>query len=288
MGVSDPESDKLTGQSFVASAIRNLLPKDVVDSQPNLVIHHGGQPGTEYNNPCFFPGLYPTLFPYGLGGFEIKTQAKYFLSLSDRAFHYHNSFIFILLNILQHLQAHLQTYFTVGKSNFDSVACKLTTRSLLLLERVAVKLEQERKLANPTAEERNALQLLQQVNIMSARIPGLQASKIFVRNEICNYYGYFGLPHIFFTFNLSPAHSPIFQVMFGDKTVDLSKRFPVMPCGRECVLRLAQDPVAAADFFELSFRSLFRHLLGWDFEARRSTASGGILGCVCAFYGTSE
>ncbi|KAG2088387.1 uncharacterized protein F5147DRAFT_789534 [Suillus discolor] len=102
-------------------------------------------------------------------GFEIqsrqtalafKKQAKYFLSVSDRAFRYHNSFIFVLLNILQRRQAHFQTYFTVGKSNFDSVARKLTTVSPVLLKRLAVKLEQEQKLVSPTPEERNALQLL--------------------------------------------------------------------------------------------------------------------------------
>jgi hypothetical protein len=63
--------------------------------------------------------------------------------------------------------------------------------------------------------------------------------------------------------------------MFGNKMVDLSEKFPRMPCGRERMLRLTQDPVAAADFFKFSFKSLFRHLLGWDFKARRSTAGGG-------------
>ncbi|KAG2738718.1 hypothetical protein P692DRAFT_20682957, partial [Suillus brevipes Sb2] len=241
--------------------------------------------------------LYPTLFPFGIGGFEIesrptalsfKNQAKYYLSISDRSFRYHNSFIFVLLNILQRRQAHLQTYFTVGKMNFDSVARKLTAVTPAVLERLANKLERERKLVDPSPEECNALHLLQQVNTLSARIPGSQASKIFVRNEIRSYFGFFGLPHVFFTFNPSPAHSPVFQVMFGDKTVDLSKRFPEMPCGRQRALRLAQDPVAAADFFEFSFRSLFRHLFGWNFQARRSTESGGILGFLRAFYGTSE
>jgi hypothetical protein len=42
MGVSDPESDKLTGQSFVVSAIQNLLPKDAKETHPDLVIHHSG------------------------------------------------------------------------------------------------------------------------------------------------------------------------------------------------------------------------------------------------------
>ncbi|KAG1781405.1 hypothetical protein EV702DRAFT_962882, partial [Suillus placidus] len=292
MGVSDPESSKLAGRSFVASAIHNLLPKEASESYPDLVVHHTAQPVTEYHNPTFFPGLYPTLFPFGLGGFEIKTrpsalsfkhQAKYLLSISDRSFRYHNSFIFVLLNIVQHRQAHLQTYFTVGKSSFDSVARKLTRVTPSLLECLAVELEQERKLSNPSPEERDALQLLQQVNTLSARIPGSQASKIHVRNEIRNYYGYFGLPHIFFTFNPSPVHSPIFQVMFGDKTVDLSDRFPVMPNGRERALRLAKDPVAAANFYEFSFRALFRFLLGWDFDSHRSVAAGGIFGFIRAF-----
>jgi hypothetical protein len=66
MGMSDPESDKLTGRSFVASAIRNLLPKDVKEMHPDLVIHHSGRPVPEYNNPSFFPGLFPTLFPMDL------------------------------------------------------------------------------------------------------------------------------------------------------------------------------------------------------------------------------
>jgi hypothetical protein len=76
--------------------------------------------------------------------------------------------------------------------------------------------------------------------------------------------------------------------MFGNQMVDLTKRFLEMPCGRERALRLMQDPMAATDFFEFSFRSLFHHLLGWDFEAGRSTEAGGILGFIHSFYGTSE
>jgi hypothetical protein len=80
----------------------------------------------------------------------------------------------------------------VGKLNFDSVACKLTAVTPALLKALATKLEQEWKLVSPSPEECNALQLLQQVNTLSARIPGSQASKIFVRNEICSYFSYFG------------------------------------------------------------------------------------------------
>ncbi|KAG1824208.1 hypothetical protein EV424DRAFT_1320885, partial [Suillus variegatus] len=179
MGVSDPECDKVSGRTFTASAVRNLI-------RPDLVVHHSANAIPEYNNPHLFPGMYPTLYPYGIGGFEDKSrpmplsfdrQAKYCLNISDRCFRYHESFIFVTLNMLQRRQAHLQTYFAVSKSNFDSVARNLTSVSPDVLERLANRLEQESKLSNLSTDEQNAFKLLHQVNTMSARIPGSQASK---------------------------------------------------------------------------------------------------------------
>ncbi|KAG2096710.1 uncharacterized protein F5147DRAFT_583951, partial [Suillus discolor] len=268
-----------------------------MDARPDLVVHRGADAVPEYHNYCLFPGMYPTLYPYGVGGFEDPTcptalsfehQAKYYLSISDRSFHYHYSFIFVVLNILQQRQAHLHTHFTVKKSSFDSDARQLTSVSPQVLQHLSVQLECESKLSNLSPEEQSALKLLRQVNMLSARIPGSQVSKIFMHNKIRNYYGYFGLPHIFFTFNPSAAHSFIFQVMFGDTTVDLSQRLPHIPEGWLHAIRLAKDPVAAAEFFEFLFQCLFRYLFGWDFNKGQSTAEGGILGHIQAFYGTTE
>jgi hypothetical protein len=264
---------------------------------PDLVLHHGATPVTDYHNPHLFPGLHPTLYPYGIGGFEdssqltplsFERQAKYSLNLSDHAFRYHDAYIFVILNILQWRQAHLQTHFAVCKSSFDLVARSLTSVSPHILHSLADHLEQECKLSSLTLNEQNTFKLLHQVNTMSTRITGSQSSKIFMRNEIHNYFGYFGLPHVFFTFNPSAAHSPIFQVMYGDQTVDLSARFPCMPSGRTHAICLAHDPVTAADFYEFSFKCLFQHLLGWDFDNECSFAAGGILGHIHTFYGTSE
>ncbi|KAG1801878.1 hypothetical protein EV424DRAFT_1331589, partial [Suillus variegatus] len=288
---------KLAGRAFTASALRNLIPQSPNCSQPDIVLHHGANAIPEYNNTQLFLGMYPTLFPYGIGGFEDKTrqtalsfnrQAKHMLNISDCNFRYHESFLFVVLNMLQRRRAHLQTYFAVRKSDFEAVARNLTSVSADVLQNLANRIEQECKISDLTEVEQNAFQLLRQVNTMSTHIPGSQASKIFVRNEIRNYFGYFGLPHIFFTFNPSAAHSPIFQVIYGDRTVDLSERFPRMPDGRMRATRLAHDPVAAADFYKFSYQCLFRHLLGCDFDRQESVAKGGILGCVRAFYGTSE
>ncbi|KAG2343164.1 hypothetical protein BDR05DRAFT_832199, partial [Suillus weaverae] len=198
---------------------------------PGLVMHHVGHAIPDYKNLPLFPGMYPTLYPYGIGGFEdsqqpsalaFDCQAKCALNLCDMCFRQHDSYVFVVLNILQQRRTHLQTHFTVQKDNFDLVAHSLTSVSPSILQSFADQLEHKCKLSTLTADKQNAFKLLHQVNTMSLHIPGSEASKIFVRNEIRNYFGYFGLPHIFFTFNPTTAHSPIFQVMYGDKTIDIS------------------------------------------------------------------
>ena len=91
-----------------------------------------------------------------------------------------------------------------------------------ILNHVASHLEQEHKVADMSHEEKHAFGLLQHVNTISACITGSEASKIYIHNEIHSYYGYFGLPHLFFTFNPSVAHSPIFQVKLCLVTVPLT------------------------------------------------------------------
>ena len=303
-GVADPECDRLSGRSFTTSALKNLASRLISTekseekiTQPDLAIYHGPAAVSEYNNSDLMPGMFPTLFPFGIGGFEdksrptaisFKEQAQYYFNISDRAFRYHFSYIFVALNMLQRRMAHLHTSFTVRSSNFDSIARRLIAVSPDVLNHLARHLEEEKHISDLTQEQKNAFELLKKVNTISARIPGSQAAKIFARNEIRNFFGYFGLPHLFFTFNTSAAHSPIFQVMFGDKTVDLSCRFPKIVSSRERALRLAKDPVAAADFFEFSVTCLFRYLLGWDYSTSSSSKEGGILGKIRAFYGTCE
>ena len=140
-GVVDPECDRLSGQSFTASALKNLAGNlhcaeinDQDKNKPDLVLHHASAAISEYNNPDLMPGMFPTFFPFGIGSFEdkahvtpvsFKEQAAYYFNISDRSFRYHFSYIFIALNMLQHRLAYLHTSFTVKNSNFDSIARQL-------------------------------------------------------------------------------------------------------------------------------------------------------------------
>lgn len=299
MGVTDPETVKLPGRTFTASALKNLIS----DSTPNklnnvdLIIRRSNNAVPEYNNPSLLPGMFPTLFPFGIGGFEdkerltplsLQQQAQYYFNIGDRSFRFHFSYMFVILNIIQRRFAHIHTHFTCRRSNFDSIARKLVEVSPAILKQLADKFEYDHSFKDLTLEQHSAMDLLKHVNAISARIPGSQASKLTARNEIRNYFGHFGLPHLFLTFNPSPAHSPIFLVMCGDKTINLNDRFPIIPNARERALMLAKDPVAAADFFEFCVTSLFSDLFGWDYKERSSMPKGGILGRLRAFYGTAE
>ncbi|KIJ09412.1 hypothetical protein PAXINDRAFT_56925, partial [Paxillus involutus ATCC 200175] len=93
------------------------------------------------------------------------------------------------------------------------VAHKFVSLSSEVLQCLATHLEEEKKYSELSTEERDVMSLLQQVNTIAARIPGSEASKIYMHNGICSYFSYFGLPQLFFTFNPCAAHSPIFQVM---------------------------------------------------------------------------
>lgn len=156
--------------------------------------------------------------------------------------------------------AHLQTYFTVKSSHFNSVAEKLIAVSHDTLTAVANHLEKEDDMLELSNEQKNVIDLLKQVNTIAAKISGSQASKISCRNTIQSYAGFFGIPFLYFTANPNAAHSPIFQMMCSDVSVNLDERFPTLVSSTQRALHLAKDPVAAADFFEFSIHTLFEHL----------------------------
>jgi len=293
-GISDPDGACIPARNIFSAALRNTAR---VENTPDLYLHRSSNPVPEYSNPDLIPGMFPTLFPFGIGGFEdsmrqepisFRIHADYCFDLQDRSFRYHRSFMFVALNIFQRHASHLHSAFTIKKSNYDKVAEKLVSLTPDLIESVARHVENEGKLTDLSPQQKSVLTLLNEVNAVSANIPGSSASKLKVRNDIRAYMGYFGLPHLYMTLNPNASHSPIFQVMYGDEAVDLSARYPELIQPAQRAIRLAQDPVAAADFFEFSIENIFRHLLGWDYEKQRSTETGGIFGRLRAYYGTAE
>jgi len=134
VGVSDPEGDRLTGRAFIGAGIHNLV-SDMADSTlPDLILHCGSTAIREYKNPALMPGMFPMLWPFGIGGFEdsdrqtplsFPVQANYYFDIPDHCFRHHHAFSFVALNIMQRKATHLHTHFTVKKNNFPTIAEKL-------------------------------------------------------------------------------------------------------------------------------------------------------------------
>jgi hypothetical protein len=74
---------------FRAGAVRHIKKK----GGGYVEIPHDPTPVNEFFNPELFPMIYPTLFPYGIGGFEdikrttqvsMKRHVKHLFNLTDR------------------------------------------------------------------------------------------------------------------------------------------------------------------------------------------------------------
>lgn len=95
-----------TSNQLRAAAVKHVREK----GGGYIELPHGENPENEFNNSQLFPKLYPSLFPYGIGGFEdsrrkipvaMQSQIKHFMNIADRRFKHHQSFIFTAFNILQ-------------------------------------------------------------------------------------------------------------------------------------------------------------------------------------------
>lgn len=93
--VTDVESSA-PGHQLRAAAIRHIK-----QGGSHIQVSHSQNPCNEFYNPDLLPMIYPTLFPYGLGGFEdsqqktsvsLKAHMKHLFSLASSHFRKHHSF----------------------------------------------------------------------------------------------------------------------------------------------------------------------------------------------------
>ncbi|KAF8060240.1 hypothetical protein FPV67DRAFT_1424346 [Lyophyllum atratum] len=138
----------------------------------HIRIPHGPNRTNEYKNPALFPMMYPTLFPYGLGGMEdparpvavsLKSHVTHLFSLADRRFQEHHSFMFMAFNILQRRTLLLHTSLKVKRKDFPTIASKFAHVSLEAVHNVAARVELGDLVTARDDEERQVLELMKEV-----------------------------------------------------------------------------------------------------------------------------
>jgi hypothetical protein len=174
-----------------------------------IELRHDPEPVNEFNNPDLFPLIYPTLFPYGIGGTEDKRRRtrlgfqghlKHFFNLADRRFQEHYSFLFTAFNMLQRRTLLQHTSYKVKRENFDSVAAQFGV-SASAIHTVSERISKGDFQTSNSEEESRVLALMKQVNLISSHVQGSPQSKLIMRNEIRGLMIEKGLPSFYITIN---------------------------------------------------------------------------------------
>jgi len=274
-----------------AAAVRHVAKKGGC----YLEIPHDAEPVNEFCNPGLFPMIYPTLFPFGIGGFEdsncasklsMKRHVKHLFSLADRRFQEHYSFLFTAFNILQRRESLLHTSLKVKKSNFASIAANFASVSPQAVHVVSERVASGDFITANTEDERQVLNLMKQVKLISSHVPGSSASRIAMRNEIRGLMMEKGLPSFYITINPADVFNPLVKFMAG-ADIDIDNLLPEqVPSYQEQSILVARNPAIAAKFFHLYMQAFIKAILGYDPD--QINLEGGILGVVKAYYGCVE
>ncbi|KAE8222285.1 hypothetical protein CF319_g4493 [Tilletia indica] len=291
-GLVDLNGISVPGHDRVAAGLSNAAGLN----HPDLLIKHGTDFIRDYDNPSLFPGMFPTLFPWGIGGFEqhravslgFKRQAAHLLDIADPAFRRHWSYVFVVANIQHRRLIHLGSQLACKARDFDEVARALQGLDLETVRNVVSHLGDGGSMRTLSAHEADVQRLLKKCELVSVRVPGSKAAMNLARAEIRSYIGEHGIFQLFLTLNPSPLHSPVFQVFFGDTGMNLNIPVPMDLSAHERSVRVADDPVAASDYFHFHVHAVFKYLFGWDFKLKQSTPQGGLLGHLAAFYMVKE
>src|ERR1700678_1083309 len=260
-----------------------------------IQIPHDPTPVNEFCNPSLFPMIYPSLFPYGIGGFEdntrqipisMKRHVKHLCGMSDKRFQEHYSFMFTAFNILQRRAVLLHTSLKVRKANFNSIASDFASVSPETVHVVTERISRGDSITANTAEERKVLNLMKQVNIVTSNVPGTSASRVTMRNEIRGLMIEKGMPSFFITINPADIYNPIVKFLGGAEIYLYNILPEQVPNYREQAILVAKNPFVAAKFFNIYMKAFISAVLGYEPDERK--IEGGILGLVKAYYGCGE
>ncbi|KAJ3009702.1 hypothetical protein NUW54_g2705 [Trametes sanguinea] len=276
-----------------AAAIRHIKQK----SGGYVEVPHGPRPLNEFCNPELFPMLYPSLFPYGIGGCEdplrsrsisLQRHVKHLLHLVDRRFQEHYAFIFIAFNILQRRTVLLNSSLKVRKETFTRFASDLVAVSEDAVARVCTRIAETGSAHANDAEEHKVLQLMKEVQLITRSVPGSSSARIAMRNEIRALMLSKGMPSFFITINPADTYNPVVRFLAGED-IDVDRILPSQPYDywKQSIL-VAKNPVVAATFFNVYMKAFISALLGFDPKDNDRTLEGGILGVVKAYYGCVE
>ncbi|KAI0826351.1 hypothetical protein BC629DRAFT_1246132, partial [Irpex lacteus] len=126
--------------------------------------------------------------------------------------------LFIIFNVLQRREVLLRSSLKVRKSSFHYLAEQFAEISPEVLHRICERMSHN--IIDDDGlpdDERRALRLMKEVNVISSAVPGSSAAKINMRNELRAAMIEHGVPSFYVTINPADVHSPVMRFLSGDQ-----------------------------------------------------------------------
>ena len=252
-----------------------------------LGIGHSDKPESLYDNPHLYPSMFPTLFPYGLGGLgntrttyniSDKARKKSLLLYYDKRFAMDEYFSLIAFNHEQIKDSTTGGFLLADRNSFPEIANRINNISEYTLTNLLNRFENEEKVIPITDEEKNCFKLLYDLDYVASHVDGSVTSKKNMRNEIWSLTSFLGAPSWFITFAPADVNHPI-ALYYAEKNETF---FPNFRTHNERVRLIAKNPVAGARFFHFIVQMFIKHLLCFNENMR------GVYGDTVGYYGTVE
>ena len=241
-------------------------------------------------NPNHLLGSFPCLFPYGHGGFEINrpravtydTHAQWAIRYDDKRFRHDLHFIFQVFGVIQKRQLCAAAVLQISKRTFlqhEQEICNLSQKDF-------VQAGAEERANKPLSNEiLNSLR--HSLSAIRAKVVGTDESRIKIRSLIWGMCVKKGPPSIWLTINPADTQDPIARVLCDEQiNLDNFNALDHTPCSTS----IANDPYAAASYFQLIINAVLQHLLGITPASHNQPVKrlSGIFGNIDGYIGTVE
>lgn len=280
----------MTGMEYAdisMNAIKIKALKHLADKGKTLKVGHDDIPQSMHNNPQAYPQMFPWLFPYGLGGignalckgsFADSSHKRHLLMYYDKRFQTDMYFPMIAFNHEQIKGGTTGSLLLAKRAKFDAISNRLLNLNTNVLDDIAKRMQDGEHVKPDNEHEKACFELLDDIDHVGGHVLGSMTSKKYMRNEIWSLISYLGAPSWFITFSPADVAHPI-CLYFADTDEEFK---PEIRSSQERNLLIAQNPVAAAGFFDFMVQMFIKHILGVGKDHPR------IYGSTDGYYGTVE
>ncbi|KAF8816193.1 hypothetical protein BYT27DRAFT_7248501 [Phlegmacium glaucopus] len=237
-------------------------------------------------------GSFPTLFPFGQGGFEIDREVnvpyemhvRWALRYEDKRFREDHQFPFQVFGVCQKRQVCRSSCIQMKKESFFRNQNVLSSISADDLTKASREETRGVPFSNPAIRIFRGL-----LSTVKTKVQGSDESRKSIRGKIWGMNLLHNPPSLWVTINPSDTQDPIAQV-FAGADIDLDSFCETAgPDSIERAINIASDPYASAKYFHFVIGTILEVLIGVTKHRNGMvTRKEGIFGLVKSYIGTVE